>query len=227
MTQGTRPAGRGEIVLAGALLTVLAMLGWLVTTIGAVSGVDDGVRRWVLSAQLPLLRVLLKAVTFFGNAMIVMPLFLLGAGVVSWFRGTAEPAVSALTGAGLLLLSVGTLKAVVGRMSPSGEPVEFLSGAWPSGHTATATVVYGLIALRLHDSSAGARRNWVRALVGLPVLIALALVYSDFHWLSDVVGGYLLGVLVLLATSALTRRAPRSRESEPPPARPTASQNRP
>ena len=226
MTQATRPAVRGEIVLAGALLTVLAMLGWLVATTGAVSGIDDGVRRWVLSAQLPLLRVLLKAVTFFDNAMIVVPLFLLGAGIMSWFRNTAEPAVSGLTGAGLLLLSVATLKAVVGRMGPSGEAVEVLSGAWPSGHTATATVVYGLIALRLHVSSAGTRRNWVRALVGLPVLIALALVYCDFHWLSDVVGGFVLGVLVLLATYALTR-APRARESGPPPARPTASQNRP
>jgi membrane-associated phospholipid phosphatase len=220
----------GEVLLAGAMLAALAVLGALVAWTAGVPRLDDHVRGWVLAHQAGPLRDVLSGVTHLGDAGLVIPLFLALAGYLSWFRRTAEPLVLALSGSGLLALSVGVGKALLGRQGPSREPAAFLSGAWPSGHTATATVVYLLLACLLTqqfpEHRAGYGRYAVPALLGLPGLVAAALVYCDYHWLSDVVGGLLLGVPVAIATQLLTRRLLRSRRFVLPPARPTASQNR-
>jgi membrane-associated phospholipid phosphatase len=224
-----RDAGRtlGGVAVALAILAVLGLvvLGWQATTAGPIQRLDEEIRRWVLNHQIAALHDMLAAVTIFGDALIVIPLFVLLSGTLSWYRNAAEPLITALTAAGLLLVSVGTLKAVVGRAAPNGEPASWLSGAWPSGHTATATVVYGLLALELRRHP-GRRHLGAAALRALTVLIAISLVYCDFHWFTDVVAGLLLGDLLVATTQVLTRRLLRSWRPVLPPARRTASQNR-
>ena len=222
--------------LAGTLLVALTALGLVVLTSDRLQLLDNDVRDWVLAHQVPLLAYLLRGITHLGNAMVVVPIFVLLAGALSRVRATAEPLISALTAAGLLMVTVVLLKAVVGRPGPSSEPPGIWSGAWPSGHTATSTVVYGLLALMLWqhggirpdgpDRYPGSVLFAVPALLALPVLIAIGLVYCNYHWFSDVVGGFLLGIPIAIAAQLLPRPLLRPPGAFPPPARPTASQNR-
>jgi membrane-associated phospholipid phosphatase len=63
----------------------------------------------------------------------------------------------------------------------------------PSGHTQTATVVYGVLSMF-------ARRSWVWLLaILLAILMAASRVYLGVHDIEDVVAGAILGALVLLA----------------------------
>ncbi|WP_224283993.1 phosphatase PAP2 family protein, partial [Streptomyces sp. LS1784] len=115
--------------------------------------------------------------------------------------------VAALT-AGLIPLLVVPAKSAFARPGPLGEALTAGQWGWyPSGHTATATISYGVAALLL-ARVAGPRA--VRGLAAGAVLLSLGvgagLVWSDFHWLLDVVASWCLAVLVLWS---LARWLPR------------------
>ena len=89
--------------------------------------------------------------------------------------------------------------------------------AWgfPSGHVLALVVFFGVLAYLLCTARSG--RGW-RSLgagvAGLTVLVvAFSRLYLDVHWLSDVAGGFALGLAYLLFTiwlveSISRRRAP-------------------
>ncbi|MGW3956103.1 phosphatase PAP2 family protein [Streptomyces sp. NPDC004752] len=97
------------------------------------------------------------------------------------------------------------LKAAVGRPRPVWpDPVDSARyAAFPSGHAMTATVVCGLLLWLLRHLGAG-RVLWRTAVAAAAVCVlgaGLTRVWLGVHWLSDVLGGWLLGALVVaLAT---------------------------
>jgi membrane-associated phospholipid phosphatase len=98
---------------------------------------------------------------------------------------------------------VQVLKALFGRARPEHILLDLDSGAFPSGHAANAATLAVLIALLVG--------RWWIALVGAVyvVLMALSRTYLGAHWLSDTVGGALLGASIALAGWAIL--APRLR----------------
>jgi len=128
--------------------------------------------------------------------LIVVTLFALGA---RWAAMTE--AIAAMGSGGLYLL----LQLVVAQPRPTADlvrvagPVQLTS--FPSGHLATFTAVFGLLAYlgfrRLQSSPA----RWV-PVVATAVFLALmgfARLYSGQHWASDILAGCLLGALWLVA----------------------------
>ncbi len=63
----------------------------------------------------------------------------------------------------------------------------------PSGHVQNATAIYLLLAFWARRSWA-----WLLALLGI-VLMALSRVYLGLHFLQDVIGGFVLGLIVLVS----------------------------
>jgi len=81
------------------------------------------------------------------------------------------------------------------------------SGAFPSGHSATAFACATVIAW-------ASPRLAVPAFV-LAALVAWSRVYVGVHWPLDVLGGAALGVLVSIALLKLVRDRPRLRPGSP------------
>ena len=78
------------------------------------------------------------------------------------------------------------------------------AGSWgyfPSGHTSTACVCYSIAVLLLvAGRAARVRRAALAGLAVLWLLVGVALVWSDYHWASDVLAGWALsGLIVWLA----------------------------
>jgi len=77
--------------------------------------------------------------------------------------------------------------------------------SFPSGHATTAIALYGLLAYFLYRHyHTHPRRGlilWLSA--GLILIIGFSRVYLGVHYLSDVLGGYLLGILWLLVGISL------------------------
>lgn len=83
---------------------------------------------------------------------------------------------------------------------------------FPSAPVTMAMVVYGFFAVLIARELPGRRRAWPYALAGLfVVLIGFSRLYLGAHWLSDVLGGVLLGLLWIAALGiAYRRRVTRS-----------------
>ncbi|MGW3014238.1 phosphatase PAP2 family protein [Streptomyces sp. NPDC001219] len=119
-------------------------------------------------------------------------------------------AATALVGTGLQQV----LKALVGRDRPVWpDPVDTAHyAAFPSGHAMSALVAGALVLWLLRLG--GARPLWrrtARAVVVVSVVgVGFTRVYLGVHWLSDVVGGWLLGgALVAAAAAAYSGFRPR------------------
>lgn len=74
--------------------------------------------------------------------------------------------------------------------------------AFPSGHTATAFAVWGLMYLWLKQTG----RNHLAIWIVPSVLVALSRVYLGVHYVTDVVAGAVVGTLVVAITQAFTQK---------------------
>lgn len=99
------------------------------------------------------------------------------------------------------------LKLLVGRHRPDLlDPVARAAGfSFPSGHALTATLAAGVLLLVFlpftRHRPAWRWALWAAAVL-ITVLTGLSRIALGVHWTSDVVGGWLLGVAVLTATTA-------------------------
>ncbi|MFI1932122.1 phosphatase PAP2 family protein [Streptomyces sp. NPDC020330] len=136
--------------------------------------------------------------------------------VTLWWRGARRLALwVAATSLIASLLQQG-LKAAVGRERPRWpDPVDSAHyAAFPSGHAMTAVVTCGLLVwlLRLYGAGPGVRGAAVAVAVVSAVGVAATRVYLGVHWLTDVVGGALLGAAVVALSTAGYARYAAARE---------------
>ena len=141
---------------------------------------------------------------------------LMGALLALWFRRRRAHywmIVCLIAVPGGMLLNV-ALKHVFQRARPSFDDplLSLLTYSFPSGHTAAATVFYGLLACYLVRRVHGwrARVPVVLAAVAMVVLVALSRMYLGAHYLSDVLAAAAEGAawlaVCITAVSTLHRR---------------------
>ena len=139
--------------------------------------------------------LLLRAVTNLGGPLFVTALMTVAVVVLLWRRRFRAAAFLAVTGIGGLILSP-TLKLLVGRLRPMVEvPLQTATGnSFPSGHALGATIAYGSLLLVFLPSLPSRFRPYAIGLVvALVVAVAFTRVALGVHFVSDVVGGVLLG----------------------------------
>ncbi|MEU6629725.1 phosphatase PAP2 family protein [Streptomyces parvus] len=136
--------------------------------------------------------------------------------IALWWRGARR---LALWVAATSLLASGLqqgLKAAVDRERPQWpDPVDSAQfAAFPSGHAMTAVVSCGLLLwlLRLYGAGPGLWGASLAVAVVSAVGVAVTRVYLGVHWLTDVVGGALLGVAVVALSAAGYARYAAPRE---------------
>lgn len=136
--------------------------------------------------------------TQLGSAAILFPLCL-GIALLALARQQRRIAITfllALAGTGLLSA---VLKALFGYARPMDGIVSVRQASFPSGHTLSGTVVYGLLAALLLSSRV--RRGWRAVGIALLLLIivgiGLSRLYLGLHWPSDILGSLALAIMVL------------------------------
>ena len=178
---------------------------------GPLTHVDAAVVRlvqWIDVPGSPRVKPLVYAGTLFGARGVAAPgcgLFVLATGI--WYRTPRPVVLFAVLATAITLVGYG-LKYRIGRSAPEFgfDIVHSVSGtSYPSGHVPNALLLWGLAAWMAADYRMPA--SLVRALAVLrwvaPVFAGGAMVLLDYHWLSDVIGGYAIGIVLLWALYGL------------------------
>lgn len=196
-----RPLSRGHaiafLVAAACYAAVLAA----VSSGSQLVRLDWQVALFKPYKQWPQLRPVLDAFVITGQRGPIALAALAWAVWRGWRTGSLRPPL--VVGVALLLLnvSVGAVKILTGRLGPHeaqapGTAELFHGGmVFPSGHTANAVVVWGTLAYL----SGRHRRTGALVACVMALGVGLTTVYLGTHWVSDVLGGWAAGVLVLLA----------------------------
>lgn len=196
-------------LFALALLLVAVPFGILlreVTQQGPLTRIDtiaardlhEAVRRW------PEVVGPLKVISFLGSPLWFY-LLIGGSALYMWRSGHPRLALFLVVTAvaGGLIDSV--VKIVVDRPRPSLEhPIATAHGkSFPSGHSMTSVVGYGALLLVFMPVIARRLRWWVAGALGLLVLaIGFSRLALGVHYITDVVGGFVLGLAWLAASTA-------------------------
>jgi undecaprenyl-diphosphatase len=185
-----------------SLMAVLAVSGFVLVSYAVILGHEPGptpgdqtaielVERlrtgWLTDAA--------KLFTHLGSLAVVGPLAFVGAALLVARRRWAEFAVL-VAGMVLIFAGVHELKALVDRPRPGGRLISVAGSSFPSAHAAYSTFYVWLavtIVMRLRPGMARGA-GVVVAGIALTALVGLSRVYLGVHYLSDVSGGWALGL---------------------------------
>ncbi|MEY2407138.1 MAG: hypothetical protein QOG39_2054 [Acidimicrobiaceae bacterium] len=209
------------LVVAFVLVTVpFATLLLDVLGKGPLTRVDESVANWMngwVHGQPWLVRTL-EIISWFGKPLWLAAMVTVGALYV-FGRGRRRLAVYlvvTVVGGGLVDTAV---KLAVDRPRPHVDhPIDTAFGtSFPSGHAMSATITYGaLVLVFLPVLGPRARRVALGAAALLVLAIGSSRLLLGLHFLTDVVGGYVLGLAWLLASTAVFGIW-RKEEGKPPP----------
>ncbi|MFQ5859966.1 MAG: phosphatase PAP2 family protein [Dehalococcoidia bacterium] len=194
---------RERLALGGALLLLTAGLSIWAALAERLPG-DLELTRWLQSLWWPGLTALAEAFDFLGETrgavVSIAVLFLL-----FWAAAGLREGLLLLPLFALEALLVPGLKALVGVPRPSEAlvtvAVQVEGTGFPSGHAVHAVLLFGLLALLVGHWVRGERLRapLQMGLVLLVLLMGLSRPYLGAHWPSQVVGGFLVGLLLLVA----------------------------
>lgn len=203
------PDGRGFWAAWTALAAVTIALSVSARITDRFPG-DLRIARAVQSIHVPLAGGLLDFANTVGSpwpAVTIIVVLTLGLALLHrWRLAMFFPSVNALRGVGSLV------KGGVNRPRPDAALVhvtDHATGAsFPSGHVFSAVLLYGALAVvvEMLPLPRLVRRAVQCLCLAIVALMGPARVYAGAHWPSDVLGGYLWGVLLLLLAVQISRR---------------------
>jgi membrane-associated phospholipid phosphatase len=201
------PSALFLLACAVVLVLVLTGIGWVLSHVvqnDAMGRADAGVSRWFARERTGDLNDVTAVTSEIGGTLTITILAVLSVAVAAFvWRRWREPMLVAVAVAGeVAIFLVVTL--LVDRGRP---PVPHLDEApptssFPSGHTAATIALWGALAVLASERARSAlvRGLFLTLAVVLPLLVASSRMYRGMHFLTDVLGGVLLGSLWLLAT---------------------------
>ena len=215
---GPPSASPRALAIAGFVSLVVALaafvsFAWNMEMQTRLVRVDADMTAWLAAHRTPLLTTAMLAISQ-ANGLVAVPVWsLLFAGVLARLREWYWMMTLALAVGGGIALNA-LLKAIFERARPHlDDPLLILDTySFPSGHTAAATVFYGVLAAFLVSRTY--RKRWRTAAVAGAVvaiaLVALSRVYLGAHYFSDVVAAMCSStawlVLCLSGVHRLVRR---------------------
>jgi undecaprenyl-diphosphatase len=192
------PRSLVRFAVAGTILaTVWTLLGLLLVARGTPT-IDLAMLDLARSLQSPELVPVARFVSWVGDFPVVLAATVVVASIAYWRSRRWDLGWLTLAVIGGALAVTATAKGLSDRARPDGGLTDTFSSAFPSGHAVRAAAVYALVAWLVLRWTSRHRRVTRIVAVTLAVTMILAIGASRMllgdHWLTDVLGGYVLGM---------------------------------
>jgi membrane-associated phospholipid phosphatase len=199
----------GPPTIATVLVSLFVGLGVLAHHAANGTAFDHQVLSWMVNHRSPGLTTLAIAVTNAGSPLATGVIAAIAAAVLWWRSGSPRPAILVL----LTLAAAGTTstmsKVIVGAARParSIQLVVETDSSYPSGHvTGTLAVLGALTVVIGHRTSRAAHGVLIALGAAVTALVAVTRLYLGVHWVTDVMGGLLLGGAAVVIAHLACRR---------------------
>lgn len=188
------PSRRGLLITAGLVLAFVVWTALVVATPGPAT-----LDRWLLARPVAPLSGLGQVLS--ALALVTYPYLLYAVllAIAAWAvrRRLRSVAAALVLASALAAVSAFVLRRVIRRDRPEQvmESITATSFAFPSGHVTAAMTVAVMVAavLTVTRASKDARRWWSIGATGGVIVVAIDRWAMSAHWVSDIVGGLLLG----------------------------------
>jgi membrane protein DedA with SNARE-associated domain len=206
MVDPNRPESASLLLLAAMLLAIgWGGFAWLAALLarGGPLLVDQWFDANMRALRNPLADRLMAALASLGDREVLLPACALALLWLLWRkRWMAAAHWLAALGFGFALTAL--LGAAIHMPAPPGATAAF---GFPSIAATMATIAFGFFAILIARELPGRRRVWPYLLAAVLVAtLGFARLYLGMHWLSDIVGGALLGIAWLLLLGLAYRR---------------------
>lgn len=209
LTDRMRPA-RAFLTIAGCACAVVGLMGWALAetfeaAVGAegIASLDRPVANWFAAHRAGWLNGVAETISTMGGGIGAVAI----AGIVGliWWRrsGSWRPMLVIASSLGGAVVLSQAIKHLTARTRPPNSGHLFDGSAFPSGHTTAAVAIAGSIAWLYCQGRPWNRQvaTWtIAALAAL--LVGWSRAYLSAHWLTDVIGGWMLGAAWLAAVVA-------------------------
>ena len=172
---------------------------------------DEDILYYITQYQNPALNSAFTGFTNIGSTPFSVPITTALCLLLTWRKKTTAPVLVMAGATAFSTISTSVWKGEVGRSRPpysfAVPPVE-TSPSFPSGHTLNATVIAGVFAMLCfyYFQQHWARRCVATIAVLYPLLMGFSRVFLGHHWPSDVLGGWLYGVVTVALTTTIFRQ---------------------
>ena len=174
---------------------------------------DGAVQGWMLAHQDPRLEAVFLWITRIGGLMGMRVLAVAGAAYL-WFRGHRRVAAGVLVVPVVADLLFNTAKRIYARPRPLGLGGRVDSSySFPSGHATVSAAVCCTLAYVLWREGFVGRWTALAFAVVVPILVGVSRLYLNVHWATDVLGGWIVGLMIAALSAALYDHHRRRRAS--------------
>lgn len=203
-----RLAGQCSLVAVASwavyLLTTAVVAAW--PDLRFDVAIQDWVETWVATRG-PVTFVL----AHLGSALVLTPVVSVACAYYLLRRRSMVPAAVLGLAYGLVGVLVTITKTLLRRPEPS-KALDELGYAYPSGHTAAATVTWGGLVvvsyvLSLLDGQPAFSRRGAYLAGAAVVVLSVVMLVRSAHWLTDITGGIAIGSACLATTGAVVLRS--------------------
>lgn len=117
-------------------------------------------------------------------------------------KGETKNIILYITTILICLIVTNAIKIIVKRTRPLDRLLEVSGFSFPSSHSSVSMVVYGYLILLINKYYGGKRKKVYIALCVMMILLTgLSRIYFGVHYLTDVIGGFSLGMIILCISS--------------------------
>lgn len=230
-------AARRRWLLAAVVAAAFALLTAQVLSSGWLARGDEPTLDWLVAHRSDAWTSIATFITNFGGPAGTIVIGVAVAAYLAWRTRRLAPGAVVLGAVAIATVANAAMKLFVGRERPPAltRLIDETNQSYPSGHVAGTTALVGVVLLVYLAGRPGRPRAWIATVAGALIVAAIALtrLYLGVHWLSDTVGGALLGATVVLTVAAVVASFPaldirtRPQSSAPAPPLPTEPETPP